>query len=257
SRSSKYIALSYCWGGNQTFKLTSSTIEELYAGFKISALPKTIRDAITITKWFKIKYLWVDALCIIQGDANDWIQQAPLMEKVYRGSFLTIAAQGAKDTTEAWTVQERLLCPRILYFGALLKWECCENMEWEFPNRYHGYSESENIKRFLFSDTLIHTTSPDDSGFQILAKYWANITHMYSLSNITVTSDRTVALHGVMKHMEGRTGYENLAGLWRPILLSQLLWYLDNDVNEFSSPGSKEFVPSWSWLGMNEEVKYS
>lgn len=96
SRNIPYIALSYCWGGDQELKLTSNTFKLLRTGFGSGLLPKTIRDAVSIAKWFEIKYLWVDALCIIQDDATDWAQEAKTMDQVYRGAFWTIAALGAK-----------------------------------------------------------------------------------------------------------------------------------------------------------------
>ena len=51
--------------------------------------------------------------------------------------------------TRAWTLQEQLLCPRILYFGAILKWECCECIEWELPYPYREHLENQNAKKFI------------------------------------------------------------------------------------------------------------
>lgn len=62
-------------------------------------LAKTIQDAITITRQFGIRYLWVDALCILQGkDATarkDWQRECGKMADVYSGALLTIAAANA------------------------------------------------------------------------------------------------------------------------------------------------------------------
>jgi Heterokaryon incompatibility protein (HET) len=59
-------------------------------------LPKTIKDAIIITCKLGDPYLWVDALCIIQGNDHeaitDWQAHAALMDQIYGYSFLTIAA---------------------------------------------------------------------------------------------------------------------------------------------------------------------
>jgi len=35
-------------------------------------LPYTFRDAVTIAHHLNIRYLWIDSMCIIQGDRDDW-----------------------------------------------------------------------------------------------------------------------------------------------------------------------------------------
>lgn len=87
-------------GVAQSFKLLRSTMSQLQAGLALSALPKTIRDAIEISTWLNISYIWIDALCIIQDDPNDWNTEAVTMKDVYSNSFLTIAAHGGKSSAE-------------------------------------------------------------------------------------------------------------------------------------------------------------
>lgn len=63
-----YSTLSYCWGqGPHDYKTTSQNIGGRKNGIYLVHLPKTLRDAIIVTRKLGIKYLWVDALCIIQG----------------------------------------------------------------------------------------------------------------------------------------------------------------------------------------------
>lgn len=63
-----YIALSHCWGSNQTFKTEKATLSKRCAGININELPKTFRDAIAVTKKLRMRYLWIDSLCIVQDD---------------------------------------------------------------------------------------------------------------------------------------------------------------------------------------------
>jgi hypothetical protein len=44
-----------------------------------------------------IRYLWIDALCIIQHDEEDWDAESKRMANIYRQSFLTVAAVSAAD----------------------------------------------------------------------------------------------------------------------------------------------------------------
>jgi hypothetical protein len=63
TQTQEYALLSYCWGGNQDIKTTSSTLEAQEHGIQVGTLPCTIRDAIKITRELNLDYLWVDALC--------------------------------------------------------------------------------------------------------------------------------------------------------------------------------------------------
>ncbi|CAI4213618.1 unnamed protein product [Parascedosporium putredinis] len=48
-RQDTFAALSYCWGGDTTFKLTKDTEAQFRAGRPIADFPATLRDAIAIT----------------------------------------------------------------------------------------------------------------------------------------------------------------------------------------------------------------
>lgn len=92
----RYIALSYCWGRASSLRLQSDNIEALHNSVHMQTLPRTIQDAVTLVRFLGIRYLWVDALCIIQGHdkaaVQDWLYQSRLMHKVFGGAWLTIMA---------------------------------------------------------------------------------------------------------------------------------------------------------------------
>ena len=101
-RPARYIALSHCWGsGAHITKTTSSNITlHMKTGIAVDLLPQTFRDAIQICKKLAIEYLWIDSLCIIQDNPQDWRIQASRMEDVYKNAHLTIAASKAHDPTQ-------------------------------------------------------------------------------------------------------------------------------------------------------------
>ncbi len=92
-----YVTLSYSWGSSLPLKTTSSNINEHCAGILLEEFPKTLRDAILITKRLGFRYLWIDALCIIQGHDGDWAEQAAAMTDIYQGSTFTISALSSSD----------------------------------------------------------------------------------------------------------------------------------------------------------------
>lgn len=59
-----YVTLSHYWGSSQSLRLTSSTLKSMESGSGMSCLPKTFRDAILLAGVFKIRYIWIDSLCI-------------------------------------------------------------------------------------------------------------------------------------------------------------------------------------------------
>ncbi|KAF1962503.1 HET-domain-containing protein [Byssothecium circinans] len=91
---SPYTALSYCWGDPEGNMKTTKGNVGLYEdeGIQLSLIPHTIRDAINITRELAIPYIWVDALCIIQDDNDDWEKEAQKMRHVYADAYLVISA---------------------------------------------------------------------------------------------------------------------------------------------------------------------
>lgn len=97
-----YVTLSHRWGNiKQPVMLTSQKKGEFEAGLELKSLPKTFQDAVLLaTRLHKVGYIWIDSMCIIQDDANDWLQESALMHKVYRESFLNISATAAENSDQ-------------------------------------------------------------------------------------------------------------------------------------------------------------
>ncbi|RKK11296.1 hypothetical protein BFJ66_g8908 [Fusarium oxysporum f. sp. cepae] len=94
----EYATLSYCWGRQPFTKLLRSDIESMATtGMPVKDLPATFRDAITVTNRLGLEYIWIDALCIIQLDAEDWSLHSVTMAKVYSYSAITLAAAASSD----------------------------------------------------------------------------------------------------------------------------------------------------------------
>lgn len=88
----RYLTLSHCWGGSAVLTLKAGNMSQLIAGFHMKDLPKTFEDAVEITRRLGFRYLWIDAICIIQDSAADWEREASRMASVYENSTCTIGA---------------------------------------------------------------------------------------------------------------------------------------------------------------------
>jgi hypothetical protein len=95
-----YSTLSHRWGNESFLKLTQENYESFSTVIPIQELPKTFRDAVYVSKRLGLEYLWIDSLCIVQGDIEDWRQEAALMSSVYDGSSINIAAASAVNMHE-------------------------------------------------------------------------------------------------------------------------------------------------------------
>lgn len=105
-RGSRYIALSYCWPKVNAFVTTKSNVTELYIPGALKdneeRMIQAIKDAIHCVSELGERYLWVDALCIVQDDEEHKSSQIRQMDLVYGFSLLTLihAAPAARAQAE-------------------------------------------------------------------------------------------------------------------------------------------------------------
>lgn len=111
AESAGYVALSYCWGvqgQHHPWVLTRERLPAFQEGIPFDALPRTIADAVTVARANNIRYLWVDAICIVQDDAEDWAREAYRMGRVYSGSLFTIISGTDSATSGLFLPREQL-----------------------------------------------------------------------------------------------------------------------------------------------------
>jgi hypothetical protein len=93
-----YLCLSHRWGGVVPLQLTSSTIKPFQEAIRWPDLPRTFQEAIDLTLRLGFRFIWIDSLCILQDDLNDWRQEGSKMAAIYSGAHLTLAATGSPDS---------------------------------------------------------------------------------------------------------------------------------------------------------------
>ncbi|KAI1259165.1 heterokaryon incompatibility protein-domain-containing protein [Xylariaceae sp. FL1019] len=182
-----YVALSYCWGGDQPYKTTKARIDSGQFDLTWEKLPKTIQDAVQFTLSLGMEYLWVDAFCIIQDDDGDFALQMAEVPSIYARSVVTIGASRAATASQgflaevnlatdthlrlgtvfitcipksrlqepihyrAWTMQEFYLPVGLLQFESYqLRWQCCHS------NTQLGFAEQ------AFADGWKRGNNPND-----------------------------------------------------------------------------------------------
>lgn len=102
-----WIALSYRWGPPPYTWTTRQNLSSHMSGMVVATLPCTFQHAIKVTRALRHKYLWIDSICIIQGDDGDFSDEYKRMEDVYSGAYCVLAASCATDQ------QSGFLLPRV------------------------------------------------------------------------------------------------------------------------------------------------
>ncbi|KAK4941945.1 hypothetical protein LTR10_018275 [Elasticomyces elasticus] len=165
----------------------------------------------------------------------------------------------------AWVFQEQQLSPRILHFGkSQIFWRCwgekwslhqaCETFPMGTPRapgfeRAHGYGQITALP-----DTIRQTND--------LNYNWTELVAAYSRTEITIGTDRLIALSGLAASYadalkQDSTDYA--AGLWRCGLPFQLYWQVDISpiARGRRSTRYKDYVgPSWSWVSVNGYARF-
>ena len=96
----EYLALSHCWGGLRPPMTRMATIGIFKVAIPQEYLPATFLDAFDATRRLGFRYIWVDSLCIVQDDQNDWKTESVLMSDVYGLSTLNLIAAHAQNGAE-------------------------------------------------------------------------------------------------------------------------------------------------------------
>jgi hypothetical protein len=93
---------------------TQRNISQMRKSIEFTDLPKTFRDAVYCAQKLGIQYIWIDSLCIIQNDPQDWEVEAAKMCDVYQDAYLVIIAASAGGDTLGFLGQRPLIYQGIL-----------------------------------------------------------------------------------------------------------------------------------------------
>ncbi|KAK5405282.1 hypothetical protein LTR06_008977 [Exophiala xenobiotica] len=83
-------------------KKTWEDLSKMTVGFPFTDLPAVFRDAVIATRLLKIRYLWIDALCIAQGSPEEWSKESVKMRDVYSSACVTIVAASSASCDESF-----------------------------------------------------------------------------------------------------------------------------------------------------------
>jgi hypothetical protein len=291
----EYTALSYCWGGPQPVTTTLSNIGSMRQRIALSDLPRTLQDAIRVTRSIGQRYLWVDALCIIQDSDEDKRHEIQKMGSIYKNSMLTISAAAASAVSEGFLGRQPEPLPS-------LKWQfdvpevgthtifistALNAYRPHHPLDGRGWALQESLlspRLLIFSEQepiwhchAIKLRTPDGSYVEyadfsehvpgwvvpsFLAgtsiperELWADIVHNFTQRLLTDKEDRLNAAAGIAAELQLHWNDDYFYGHWKRFFVEQLAWYTGQ--RSLVSSGKRSGrAPTWSWASLDSIIFY-
>lgn len=224
--------------------------------------------------------LWVSEvnLCTegIPGSSKDkLVQTCAIIDPLFWEHHVDNAVLNSRG----WSLQERLMAPRVLHFCKYqIAWECQEEDAAEcYPDGLPSLKLSETtrgevvlrsrLKRLdpivdgkalrtirFKTEPLLHLV-PDMNSFEL----WKRVVEVYSKARLTNPEDKLIALSGIAKLMADKIGSQYVAGKWEKNLASQLIWrvepsFADGKFSWLSTRPPNYRAPSFSWASVDSET---
>ena len=155
-RCGEYATLTHVWGGILPLRTVTGNLGQHLNELPVSSLPATFRDAVLTTRCLGLSYLWIDALCILQDNTNDWQIEASKMPSIYKNSIITIAAVDAANSTVGFLNERstaipscQLPCPQSERcaggFTEIAQREPADLLDKESPLSFRGWCMQEKL----------------------------------------------------------------------------------------------------------------
>lgn len=108
-----YVTLSYSWGvsRDQQYLTTIANEAAHMVGMPLLDMPQTFQEAVLVVRTLELRYLWIDAICIIQDSPTDVDVEMRNMLSVYANSYVTISATCAKDCHTSFLKRDSISTP--------------------------------------------------------------------------------------------------------------------------------------------------
>lgn len=286
----KYNCLSHCWGTQQPLETTRENYLQHLTSIAWDSIPKTFQDAIQLTRDLGVQFLWIDSLCIIQHDEEDWGRESAKMCTVYGNTYLTIAATSSSDChggLQYWKNRELF---KVIGFTvnktplsiSLIALPTAGRCKEDTPLLYRGWALQERmmsprVVHFLpagvalecnrgrlaeFVASRLNSESISKRSYHesiMKSSLWRDLIRTYCQSAVSYPSDKFPAISGLVQHIAPhRVGARYLAGLWSDSLILDLLWKREHRADYCTgTKGVKPWrAPSWSWAAGDGEIRF-
>ncbi|KAF7507839.1 hypothetical protein GJ744_010003 [Endocarpon pusillum] len=221
---------------------------------------------------FQNRDVVVNTPCIVQTNWKDDVNHLVVITDC---SLDVDQVMHAPLNQRGWVFQERLLSRRLLQFAnEQIFWRCQQLDACEAQPRGVIYDPAIDISHYGVDEISLRRyvsqvqagTTPsepvrddDHADAPNFYNLWQSVIRDYSRLSLTQTTDKLVALSGVVDILEQACDDQYLAGLWRSHLPAALLWHrrlgtrLRPFYAHFDTRRSAR-APSWSWASLDGSI---
>lgn len=248
----QYVAFSHVWGGLIPVRTKIQNLEAHCLNLPMGIIPQSFQDAFIYTRKLGIRYLWIDALCIIQDSQNDWKIECSKMAEVYRNAYLVIAALDAPNSQAGFLARREgpsILPAKLPYitkhggvFGEMLlqPFGYVAGLREQTRGNNLLQTRAWTLQEYLLSRRTLFMGKTQ--------AYWE-----YSKRNLTQSQDKLPALAGLARDYNSRNRpSEYLAGHWKRDIIRSLAW----ETISLGKNTEMYRAPSWSWASTNGIVSF-
>ena len=177
---------------------------------------------------------------------------------VYPPDWPALAIQTGPLNKRAWVLQERILSTRIIHFTAAgPRWECMAAVASEvYSSGFIEITARSIDNSITFKSNFTRPAVFEGASNDVLRKKeyashydaWLGLLRDYSKCGITNSGDKLVAIQGIAQTMKETIGIESVCGMWKNVLILELLWQVQVQPRRVDPPHLLQWrAPSWSW----------
>lgn len=280
-----YVALSYrSFIVEQSLCTTRENLGDHLQSIPWTKIPKTFQHAIQMTKDLGMRYIWIDLLCIVQDDRDEWLSESNKLGSVFEGASLVIA------DSIGWVFEEGLFTlPRphsssnlpqipyhdasgaadgaVLYIGSEHELPPAPSEIYSsFVGRAWVTQEYLLARRIAFftlfgvvwscRSVRVGPDGVEDISTRTLdTRKWSEIIQQHVLCDLKHPADRLVSLEGIRTKIQKRDGGTPYRfGMFEKELQMQLMWRVIK--GQACRSENPLVVPSWSWASSLSRIRF-
>ncbi|KAH6959507.1 heterokaryon incompatibility protein-domain-containing protein [Fusarium avenaceum] len=270
----KYMALSYVWGAVSNFRLTKANRPALLEpGY-----------AVILARRLGCRYLWVDALCLLQNDAEDLELGVNVMDIIYERAWVTVVAAcghdanahlpGIQEGTRNGSYNVLEVAPGVEMgvvqgLDGLLKRSVYESRAWTFQEQvlsrrvlyfidnkvFYRCRAAEHAEHFvdIFAQTRVGGSLGSLLPEAVLMSNpvfdLSTMLFYYTKRAITNQNDASRAMAGITRKIAEATKCNFFQGLPTAMLDLFIIFYAAGSILQ-----RRSIFPSYSWTGWRSGI---